>query len=71
MASGGAIAAAVICSLVGVPLVLFLLLYLLKKWMQGPTSGTDNQRKLDDKVIVITGTNIKRDKLVDENQPSQ
>lgn len=55
MASGGAIAAAVICSLIGVPLVLFLLLFLLKKWMQGPTSGTDNQRKLDDKVVVITG----------------
>jgi len=57
MASSGAIAAAVVCSLIGVPLVLFLLLFLLKKWMQGPTSGTDNQRRLDDKVVVITGCN--------------
>ena len=56
MAGGGAIAGIVIAVVIGVPLLLFLCLYLLKKWMQGPTAGTDNPRRLDEKVVVITGT---------------
>ena len=55
MAGGGAIAGIVIAVVIGVPLLLFLCLYLLKKWMQGPTAGTDNPRRLDEKVVVITG----------------
>jgi len=57
MAGGGAIAGIVIAVVIGVPLLLFLCLYLLKKWMQGPTAGTDNPRRLDEKVVVITGCN--------------
>ena len=52
---GGALATIVICALIGGPLALFLVLFLLRKWMHGPTAGSDNQKKLDDKVVVITG----------------
>ena len=45
----------VICALIGGPLALFLVLFLFKKWMHGPTAGSDNKRRLDDKVAVITG----------------
>jgi len=57
MASGGAIAGIVVAVVILVPLFLLLVLYLIKRWMQGPTLGTDNQRKLNDKVAVITGCN--------------
>merc|ERR1712241_492345 len=33
------------------------LLYLLRLWMQGPTKGSDNPKKLDGKTVVITGAN--------------
>jgi len=33
------------------------LLYLLRLWMQGPTKGSDNTKKLDGKTVVITGAN--------------
>ena len=52
---GGALATIVICALIGGPLALFLVLFLFKKWMHGPTAGSDNKRRLDDKVAVITG----------------
>ena len=52
---GGALATIVICALIGVPLALFLVLFLLRKWMHGPTAGSDNEKQLDDKVVVITG----------------
>ena len=28
-----------------------------KRWMQGPTKGSDNPKKLDGKLVVITGAN--------------
>ena len=52
---GGALATIVICALIGVPLALFLVLFLLRKWMHGPTAGSGNEKQLDDKVVVITG----------------
>merc|ERR1712047_96871 len=33
------------------------LLYLLRLWMQGPTKGSDNTKKLDGKTVAITGAN--------------
>ena len=27
----------------------------IRKWIQGPTKGTDNPKRLDNKVVVITG----------------
>ena len=53
--SGGEIAAAVIGSIVGFVLLFIALLFLLRIWMRGPTKGTDNKKKLDGKVVAITG----------------
>ena len=55
--SDGEIVGIVLGALIGVPLVLFLMLYALKRWMQGPTKGSDNPKKLDGKLVVITGAN--------------
>ena len=33
------------------------ILYLIRLWMQGPTKGSDNPKKLDGKTVVITGAN--------------
>ena len=38
-----------------VPVALFCLLYLFRIWMQGPTLGSDNPKRLDGQVVVITG----------------
>jgi len=54
---GGAIAGIVIAVLVGGPLLVFLIMLALRRFMQGPTTGSDNPKRLDDKVIVITGCN--------------
>ena len=37
--------------------ILLLFLFALRKWMRGPTKGTDNTKKLDGKLVVITGAN--------------
>ena len=55
--SEGEIVGIVLGVLIGVPLVLFLMLYAFKRWMQGPTKGSDNPKKLDGKLVVITGAN--------------
>ena len=41
--------------ILAIVLVLFLMLYAFKIWMQGPTKGSDNPKKLDGKLVVITG----------------
>ena len=53
--SDGEIAGIVIGALVGGILVLWLLLYLLKIWLRGPTKGSDVDVNLENKVVVITG----------------
>ena len=55
--SEGEIVGIVLGVLICVPLVLFLMLYAFKRWMQGPTKGSDNPKKLDGKLVVITGAN--------------
>ena len=49
----------VLWTLVGLSFVITpfgaLALYLLRLWMQGPTRGSDNPKKLDGKTVVITG----------------
>ena len=57
--SGGEIAGIVIVSIIGVILVFGLLLYGLRKWLRGPTKGSDVNVNLDNKVVVITGTDMK------------
>ena len=37
------------------PLILWMLLYLVKLWVQGPTKGSDAKVWLGEKVVVITG----------------
>ena len=53
--SGGEIAGIVIGSLIGGVIVIGLILYLLRKWLRGPTKGSDVNVNLDNKVVVITG----------------
>jgi hypothetical protein len=53
--SGGAIAGIVIGSIVGFILLFAGFLFFLRIWMRGPTKGTDNKKKLDGKVVAITG----------------
>ena len=55
--TGGEVAGIVIGCLIGIPLVIFLIMFLIRKWMQGPTRGSDNPKKLDGKLVVITGAN--------------
>jgi len=39
------------------PLILWIILYIVKLWMQGPTKGSNAKVWLDGKVVVITGSN--------------
>lgn len=52
---GGALAAAVIFGIIGCLLVIGLLLFLLRLWMQGPR--VRSTARLDGKTVVITGAN--------------
>ena len=53
--SDGEIAGICIGVILGIPLLLFLMLLALRIWMRGPTKGSDNPKKLDGKLVVITG----------------
>ena len=53
--SGGEVAGIVIGSIIGGIIVIGLLLYGLRKWLRGPTKGSDVNVNLDNKVVVITG----------------
>ena len=53
--SGGETAGIVIGSLIGGIIIIALLLFLLRKWLRGPTKGSDVNVNLDNKVVVITG----------------
>ena len=54
--SGGEIAAAVIGALFAFALLFVAVVFLLRIWMRGPTKGTDNKKKLDGKIVAITGS---------------
>ena len=53
--TGGETAGIAIGVIFAIVLILFLILYAFKIWMQGPTKGSDNPKKLDGKLVVITG----------------
>jgi len=53
--TGGALAAAVIFGIIGSLLVIGLLLFLFRLWMQGPK--VRSKARLDGKIVVITGAN--------------
>ena len=48
--SDGAIAGIVVGSILGFILLLVLFFFLLRKWWQGPTKGSDNPKRLDGRV---------------------
>ncbi len=37
------------------PIGVFIGIFLLRRWLRGPTKGSDNPKRLDGKTIVITG----------------
>jgi hypothetical protein len=45
----------VLGSIVGFIILLILVLIGFRLWMRGPTKGSDNPKRLDGKVVVITG----------------
>jgi hypothetical protein len=45
----------IVGSLITSVFILALLYYVLRLWIRGPMKGTDNQRRLDGRVVVITG----------------
>ena len=54
--SGGETAGIIIGSIIGGVIIIGLLLFLLRKWLRGPTKGSEVNVNLDNKVVVITGT---------------
>lgn len=44
-------------SLLGLALLVWLIMLLVRRYLQGPTKGTNNPKRLDNKVVVITGCN--------------
>ena len=40
---------------IGVFHIIFIVLYFLRLWLRGPTTGSDNPKRLDGKLVVITG----------------
>ena len=51
----GAIVGITIGSFITAVLVFALLIYVFKLWLRGPTLGSDQRKRLDGKVVVITG----------------
>ena len=37
---------------------IFICFYFLRSWMRGPTTGSDNPKRLEGKLVVITGKKI-------------
>ena len=40
---------------IGIFHIIFLILYFLRLYLRGPTTGSDNPKRLDGKLVVITG----------------
>ena len=56
----GAIVGITIGSFITAVLVFALLIYVFKLWLRGPTLGSDQRKRLDGKVVAITGKKVKR-----------
>ena len=54
----GAIVGITIGSFITAVLVFALLIYVFKLWLRGPTLGSDQRKRLDGKVVAITGKNM-------------
>ena len=60
----------VVGSLIAAAFVLALVYYVLRLWIRGPMKGSDNRRRLDGRIVVITGksqTNLQWLSLLHQN----
>ena len=55
MENEGIVVAIVVASLISAAFFLGLMYYFLRLWIRGPMKGSDNKRRLDGRVVVITG----------------
>jgi hypothetical protein len=53
--ASGAIIGITIGSVITAILVTALLTYFFRMWLRGPSKGSDNRKRLDGKVVAITG----------------
>ena len=52
----GAIVGITVGSVIAGIIVLAFLTHFLRMWLRGPTLGSDSRKRLDGKVVAITGT---------------
>ena len=45
----------IVGSLIASAFVLALILYIVRLWIRGPMKGSDNRRRLDGRIVAITG----------------
>ena len=55
MSSVALVVGAVVGTSFGTVTLVALSLAAIRKWIQGPTKGTDNPKRMDNRVVVITG----------------
>ena len=55
MPGTGAIVGIAVGSAIASVVILTFLTHFLRMWLRGPSSGTDNRKRLDGKVVAITG----------------
>ena len=55
MPGTGAIVGIAVGSAIAGIVILTFLTHFLRMWLRGPSSGTDNRKRLDGKVVAITG----------------
>ena len=55
MAGSGAIIGIAVGSVIVGVVILVFLTHFLRMWLRGPSSGSDSRKRLDGKVVAITG----------------
>ena len=55
MVGTGAIVGIGVGSVIAALVILTFLTHFLRMWLRGPTLGSDNRKRLDGKVVAITG----------------
>ena len=69
MVGTGAIVGIAVGSVIAGIVILTFLTHFLRMWLRGPTSGSDNRKRLDGKVVAITGKrNLSSQYLVKSQQ---
>ena len=57
MVGTGAIVGIAVGSVIAAIVILTFLTHFLRMWLRGPSIGTDSRKRLDGKVVAITGKN--------------